>query len=122
MMAAAAAALTLLLPAAAAAAAAGSASTQHHHVGTIAGVMSGTHTEAAAVGSKLSYLEDAIQRQTYAFPSEYEAIDCGLTLRFSSGTVFGPVSVRLRRDEPTTTTRCALCVLRRCYHRRFVCA
>jgi hypothetical protein len=54
--------------------------------------------------------ERVIQRQTYAFPSEYEAIECELTLVFSSGVVLGPVSLRLRRDESTTTTRC-VCIL-----------
>jgi hypothetical protein len=50
--------------------------------------------------------DGVIQRQTYVFPSEYEAIDCGLTLAFSNGVVFGPVSVRLLREEGTSTTRC----------------
>ena len=57
------------------------------------------------VGFKLSATENVIQRQTYVFPSEYAEIDCDLTLVFSSGLVFGPVNLRLQRDEETSTTR-----------------
>lgn len=57
------------------------------------------------VVSKLLATDNVIQRQMYAFPGEYAAIDCDLTLVFSSGLVFGPVSLRLLRDEETTTTR-----------------
>ena len=74
---------------------------------TIAGVvMNGSRAVAKLSSGSPSFSEEGvIQRQTYAFPEEYAAIDCGLTLTFSTGTVFGPLNVRLQRDEPTTTTR-----------------
>lgn len=104
----------------------------------VAGVMrlNGTHHAAAAgaggagvptsSSSKLSSGgpsavvvpggEGVIQRQSYVFPSEYETIDCGVILRFSNGLGLGPVPVSLRRDESTSTTRCALVVAYRFFY------
>ena len=82
-------------------AAAGSSS-RKHQIGTVAGVqMNGTH---AGAGADAELAAEVIQRQTYTFPSEYELIECGLTIRFSNGLGLGPVPVSLRRDEPTETT------------------